>query len=120
MSESADGAHEPTLVSDQAWHDALARRPRLVIERLPLQRDGQEPRTLRVQPTTHYHGQVPAFLAEVRGRVASGEMVLIGATSAGELERLADLCREYEVPYSIGEVEHSSAGMRLAEECHIQ
>ena len=114
--DDADGAHEPALVSDQAWHDALARRPRLVIERLPLERDGQEPRTLRVQATTHYHGQVPAFLAEVRGRVASGEMVLIGATSAGELERFADLCREYEVPYSIGEVEHSSAGMRLAEE----
>jgi len=107
---------EPALVPEQEWRDALEKCPRLVIERLPLQRDGQELRTLRVQPTTHYHGQIPAFLAEVRGRVAAGEMVLISAASAGELERLADLCREYEVPYAVGEVEQSHAGSRLAED----
>jgi transcription-repair coupling factor (superfamily II helicase) len=110
----ADG--EPAFIPEQEWRDASQRCPRLVIERLPLQRDGQELRTLRVQPTTHYHGQIPAFLAEVRGRVAAGEMVLIGATTAGELERLADLCREYEVPYSVGEIEQSHAGSRLAED----
>ena len=107
---------EPVLIPDQDWRDALERCPRLLIERLPVQREDQEPRTLRVQPTTHYHGQIPAFLAEVRGRVAAGEMVLIGAASAGELERLADLCREYEVPYSVGEIEQSHAGSRLAED----
>jgi transcription-repair coupling factor (superfamily II helicase) len=111
---AADG--EPALIPEQEWRDALERCPRLVIERLPLQRDGQELRTIRVQPTTHYHGQIPAFLAEVRGRVAAGEMVLIGAATAGELERLADLCREYEVPYSVGEIEQSHAGSRLAED----
>jgi len=110
----ADG--EPAQIPEKEWRDSLNRCPRLTIERLPLQRDGQELRTLRVQPTTHYHGQIPAFLAEVRGRVAAGEMVLIGATTAGELERLADLCREYEVPYSVGEIEQSHAGSRLAED----
>jgi transcription-repair coupling factor (superfamily II helicase) len=110
----ADG--QPALIPEQEWRDALERCSRLLIERLPLHRDGQEPRTIRVQPTTHYHGQIPAFLSEVRGRVAAGEMVLIGATSAGELERLADLCREYEVPYSVGEIEQSHAGSRLAED----
>ena len=107
---------QPALVTEEEWRGVLQRCSRLLLERLPLQRDGREPNTLRVQTTTRYHGQVPAFLAEVRGRVASGEMVLIAGTSAGELERLADFCREYEVPYSVGEIEHSSAGSRLAED----
>ena len=88
---------------------------RLSLEQLPLQRDDVEPKTLRVQ-TTRYHGQIAAFLAEVRGRVAAGEQVLIAAASAGELERLADLCREYEVPYRLGEIEQSATGARLAED----
>jgi transcription-repair coupling factor (superfamily II helicase) len=113
---SAGKDGEPVLIRGEDWRDALERCPRLLIERLPVQRDSEEPRTLRVQPTTHYHGQIPAFLAEVRGRVAAGEMVLSGAASAGELERLADLCREYEVPYSVGEIEQSHAGSRLAED----
>jgi transcription-repair coupling factor (superfamily II helicase) len=107
---------QPALVTEEEWLDVLQRCPRLLLERLPLQRDGRDPNTLRVQTTTRYHGQVPAFLAEVRGRVASGEMVLIAGASAGELERLADFCREYEVPYSVGEIEHSPAGSRLAED----
>ena len=115
-----DGEHSnsasPELIADEAWRESLDRRSRLFVERLPVQREGQEPRTLQVQPTTHYHGQIAAFLTEVRGRTAAGEMVLIAAPSAGEVERLADLCREYEVAYSIGETEQSAAGSRLAED----
>jgi len=48
--------------------------------------------------------------------MGSGEEVLIAAASAGELERLADLCREYDVPYRLGELEQSATGARLVEE----
>ena len=69
-----------------------------------------------MQPTTRYHGQVPAFLAEVRGRVAAGEQVLIAAASGGELERLSDLCREYDVPYRLGEFDQSPSRADIVEE----
>ncbi len=110
----SDGA--TMFLSEDAWRESLDRQARFVVERLPVQRDGEEPRTLKVQPTAHYHGQIAAFLTEVRGRAAAGEMVLIGAASTGEVERLADLCREYEVPYSVGETDQSQAGSRLAED----
>ncbi len=109
-------AASPAILSEQQWKIALERRQRFSLEELPLRRGDTEPRTLKVQPTSRYHGQIPAFLGEIRGRLGSGEEVLIAAASAGELERLADLCREYDVPYRLGELEQSATGARLVEE----
>ena len=106
----------PSIVPEDEWRIALGRTQRLSLEQLPLQRDNVEPKTLRIQTVTRYHGQVSAFLAEVRGRVAAGEHVLIAAASTGELERLTDLCREYEVPYSLGELDATVTGARLVED----
>src|SRR6201997_2696167 len=106
----------PMLLPEDRWKEALEHRQRLSLEELALQCDGREPRTLVVQPTARYHGQIQAFLDEIRGRLSAGEEVLIGAASSGELERLADLCREYEVPYRLGELEQSATGARLVEE----
>jgi transcription-repair coupling factor (superfamily II helicase) len=72
--------------------------------------------TLTTQPTTRYHGNVAAFMAEVRGRVTAGEHVLLSAASTGELERFADICHEYELPYRLGELEDDATVTRLAEE----
>jgi transcription-repair coupling factor (superfamily II helicase) len=111
----ADGVR-PRLLSEPEWRAGLARCQRLLLGHLALWGGEAGPRTLTVQPTTRYHGQVQAFLAEVRGRIAAGEEVLVGAASMGELERLADLCREFEVPYRLGELDQSAAGARLVEE----
>ena len=112
----AGSAGVPFVLPEERWTEALEGRQRLSVEELPLHRDGTEPRTLQVQPTARYHGQIQAFLGEIRGRLAAGEEVLIAAASSGELERLADLCREYEVPYRLGELEQSVTGARLVEE----
>ncbi len=106
----------PLVLPEDRWKEALENRQRLSLEELALQRDGREPRTLVVQPTARYHGQIQAFLDEIRGRLSSGEEVLVAAASSGELERLADLCREYDVPYRLGELEQSATGARLVEE----
>jgi transcription-repair coupling factor (superfamily II helicase) len=71
---------------------------------------------LDTRPTTHYHGNVAAFMAEVRGRLAAGEQVVVSAASTGELERFADICHEYELPYRLGELEEDVTVARLAEE----
>jgi transcription-repair coupling factor (superfamily II helicase) len=112
---SADAA-VPFVLPEEQWKQAFDRRQRFSLEELALHREGREPRTLKVQPTAHYHGQIQAFLGEIRGRLSAGEEVLIAAASSGELERLADLCREYDVPYRLGELEQSATGARLVEE----
>ena len=49
-------------------------------------------------------------MAEVKSQLADGGKVFLTAASTGELERLADICREYEVPYVLGESEDAAAG----------
>ncbi len=106
----------PLVLPEDQWKKALDDRQRLSLEELALRRGESEPRTLKVQPTSRYHGQIQAFLGEIRGRLSAGEEVLIAAASSGEVERLADLCREYEVPYRLGELGQSATGTRLVEE----
>ena len=98
------------------WADHLARHPVLELEHLGLAREGTEVRVIQTQPTTNFHGNVPAFMAEARERVAAGERVLLAADSLGELERYADLCHEYEVPFRLGDLEESATSARLAED----
>jgi len=103
------------FLAESEWRRALEARPRLRLERLSLQREGSAPRVVLTQPTTRYHGNVPAFMAEARGRILSGEQVLVSAGSTGELERLADLCRQYDVPYRLAELEDDATTARLVE-----
>jgi len=119
----ADGnaASEPPnrfVFDDEEWSLALQLAPRLGVEHLGVAVDGTDPRTLHTQPTTRYHGNVAAFMTEVRGKLAAGENVMVSAASTGELERLADICHEYEVAYRLGELEEDVTVTRLAEESH--
>jgi transcription-repair coupling factor (superfamily II helicase) len=98
------------------WADQLARHPLLELEHLGLARENSEARQIQTQPTTNFHGNVPEFMAEARKRVTSGERVLLAAESLGELERYADLCHEYEVPFRLGDLEEHATSARLAED----
>jgi transcription-repair coupling factor (superfamily II helicase) len=142
--ESDDPLSEPPnryVLDEEEWSLALQMAPRLNLDRLELEGaapaegtakptiapqtpsgDGNArsveipPRTLRTRPTTRYRGNVSAFMTEVRGRVAAGEHVLLSSASTGELERFADICHEYELPYRLGELEEDTTVTRLAEE----
>lgn len=98
------------------WGGQLARHPKLELEHLGLSGEEAETRTIQTQPTRRFHGDVPAFMTEARQRVAAGERVLLGAESLGEMERFADLCHEYEVPFRLGELEENATSARLAED----
>jgi len=98
------------------WGGQLARHPRLELEHLGMAGEEAETRTIQTQPTRRFHGDVPAFMDEARKRVAAGERVLLGAESLGEMERFADLCHEYEVPFRLGELEENATSARLAED----
>jgi transcription-repair coupling factor (superfamily II helicase) len=125
MRDSFDGSESPLseppnrfLFDDEEWSLALQLAPRLGLEHLGVAAEGEAPRTLQTQPTTRYHGNVAAFMTEVRGRLTAGENVMVSAATTGELERLADICHEYEVAYRLGELEEDVTVTRLAEESH--
>jgi transcription-repair coupling factor (superfamily II helicase) len=131
LQESFDEAEDPLALppeklvfTEEEWALALQLSPRLSLEHLNVERrDQSEPQvpdlTLRTQPTTRYHGNVAAFMAEVRSRLSEGEQVMVSAASTGELERFADICHEYELPYRMGELEENVTVTRLAEEGSI-
>jgi transcription-repair coupling factor (superfamily II helicase) len=63
---------------------------------------GAEPATFLSQPTPRFHGSVPTMLEEVQKLSAEGKRVLFAAANTGELERLADIFTEYNVPFRLG------------------
>jgi transcription-repair coupling factor (superfamily II helicase) len=104
------------ILSEEEWSLALQLFPRLTVEQLGVSGEGAQALVLQTNPTTRYHGNVAAFMAEVRSRLGAGEHVMVSAASTGELERFADICHEYELPYRLGELEEDVTVARLAEE----
>jgi transcription-repair coupling factor (superfamily II helicase) len=72
---------------------------------------------LSSRPSARFHGDVVACMGAVKSQLASGGTVFLTAASTGEIERFADICREYEVPYVLGESEDAAAGF-TAEGAH--
>ena len=54
------------------------------------------------QPTTRFHGSVPALVEEINKLTGESRRVMVCAGSAGEVERLADVFSEYNVPFRLG------------------
>ncbi|HEY7825223.1 MAG TPA: transcription-repair coupling factor [Candidatus Acidoferrales bacterium] len=123
LAEAFDRAEDPLaeppnkyIYNEEEWSLARQMAPRLALEQLSLSSESGAPRTLQTQPTSRYHGNVAAFMAEVRSRLAAGEQVMVSAGTTGELERFADICHEYELPYRVGELEENATVTRLAQE----
>ncbi|HEY6348635.1 MAG TPA: transcription-repair coupling factor [Candidatus Angelobacter sp.] len=54
------------------------------------------------QPSRRFHGSVPAMVEEVNKLTAEGQRVIFAAPNTGEMERLADIFTEYQVPFRLG------------------
>jgi transcription-repair coupling factor (superfamily II helicase) len=54
------------------------------------------------QPTTRFHGSVPAMVEEVRKLTAEGKQVLFAAANTGEVERLSGIFTEYGLSFRLG------------------
>jgi len=98
------------------FQQEIAKQQRLLLEQLPMEGPGRKAHTLLTQTTPHYHGNIAAFMTESRTRIIAGERVIVSAATLGELERLADLCHEYEMAYQLAEVDETAVGARLAED----
>ncbi len=114
--EDRETDETPHLFTGDDFNAELENHQRLILEQLSLDATAPPARNILTQPTQRYHGNVPAFMTEARARVSAGDQVIASAATLGELERLADLCHEYELPYRLAEVGETPADARLAED----
>ncbi|HYL64244.1 MAG TPA: transcription-repair coupling factor [Candidatus Methylomirabilis sp.] len=96
--------------NEQEFADALEKTSQVHLEQLAVSIGSSPQFELSSRPSARFHGDVAACMGDVKSQLASGGRVFLTAASTGELERLADICREYEVPYVLGESESAAAG----------
>ena len=89
---------------------ALNKTSQIHLEQLALEIGSTRQFEISSRPSTRFHGDVVACMGDVKSQLALGGRVFLTAASTGEIERFADICREYEVPYVLGESEEAAAG----------
>jgi len=105
-------SHTPShyFWSEEQIAAALGKTSQIHLEQLGLS-IGEAPQfEISSRPSARFHGDVVACMGDVKSQLGSGGRVFLTAASTGEIERFADICREYEVPYVLGESEEAAAG----------
>ncbi|HEY6272459.1 MAG TPA: transcription-repair coupling factor [Terriglobales bacterium] len=108
---------EDIYLPPERWKEVLAELPGGSLEQLALLRIAQIENSLGLtepeipqeplvefatQSTMRFHGSVPAMVEEVRKITAEGRRVMFAAPNTGEMERLADIFTEYQLPFRLG------------------
>ena len=57
---------------------------------------------LNTRPTQRFHGSIPALTEQLRTLMASETRIVLAAPHQGDMERLATVLREYQIPYRLG------------------
>ena len=71
------------------------------------------------RPSLAFQGNMQVAVAEAKNLVERGTRVAFFAPSNGELERLADILREYSVPFQLGLAPNEAASDYLAERSYL-
>src|SRR5262249_59471884 len=95
---------------EQNLKSVLAQASQIQLEELVLDSGEAKSYSVSSRPSSRFHGDVVACVGAIKSQLAEGGTVYLSAASTGELERLADIAREYEVPYVLGESEDAAAG----------
>jgi transcription-repair coupling factor (superfamily II helicase) len=103
--------------SEDEFSASLEKTSQIYVEQLALGIGSTPQFELSSRPSARFHGDVVACMSDVKSQLTSGGTVFLTAASTGEIERFADICREYEVPYVLGESEDAAAGF-TAEGAH--
>ncbi len=101
---------EHFFLSEEEFAASLAKTSQTHLEQLAVNIGSSPQFELSSRPSPRFHGDVVACMGDVKAQLASGGKVFLTAASTGELERLADISREYDVPYVLGESENAAAG----------
>jgi len=54
------------------------------------------------RPTLRFHGSIPALTEQLRNLIAAEQRIVLAAPTQGDVERMATVLREYQVPYRLG------------------
>lgn len=105
---AADTRHEtvPTqsiFLTHDEFAETLLNRATLSIREIELLGESTTSNSLHIptRPVPSFHGNIPAAIAETRNLTESGNRVAYFAPAVGEVERLADLLHEYQVPFQL-------------------
>jgi transcription-repair coupling factor (superfamily II helicase) len=107
---------EANFYAWEPFESVLASRPVLELRELDL--DPTNPR-IATRPSLAFHGNMQVAVAEARTMVEQGYRVAFFAPTHGELERLADILREYSVPFQLGLAPNEAASPYLAERAYL-
>jgi len=71
---------------------------------------------LATRPTLRFHGSIPALTEQLKNLMATETRVVLTASHQGDVERLATVLRDYEVPYRLGSRAPRPSGDTMLEE----
>ncbi|MGB7984994.1 MAG: transcription-repair coupling factor [Terracidiphilus sp.] len=57
---------------------------------------------LATRPTLRFHGSIPALTEQLRALMATETRIMLAAPHQGDVERLATVLRDYQIPYRLG------------------
>jgi transcription-repair coupling factor (superfamily II helicase) len=57
---------------------------------------------LNTRPTLRFHGSIPALTDQLKNLMKSEMRIVLAAPNQGDVERLATVLREYQIPYRLG------------------
>jgi transcription-repair coupling factor (superfamily II helicase) len=101
------------------WEDferQFADRQQIALRELDLEASAPH---ISTRPSMAFHGSMQVAVAEAKTMVEQGYRVAFFAPSNGELERLADILREYSVPFQLGLAPNEAASPYLAERAYL-
>jgi len=98
------------FLSEEEFAATLAKTSQAHLEQLAVSIGSAPQFELSSRPSSRFHGDVVACMGAIKSQLDTGGKVFLTAASTGELERLADISREYDVPYVLGESENAAAG----------
>jgi transcription-repair coupling factor (superfamily II helicase) len=71
---------------------------------------------LATRPTLRFHGSIPALTEQLKNLMATETRIVLAASHQGDVERLATVLRDYEVPYRLGSRAPRPSGDTMLEE----
>ena len=75
---------------------------------------------LNSRPTLRFHGSIPALVEQLKNLMAAETHIVLAAPNQGDVERLATVLREYQVPYRLGSrIAHPGGEMILEESSYL-
>jgi transcription-repair coupling factor (superfamily II helicase) len=116
-----DQQDAPELASANFFHweefeERIAHRDQISLRELDL--DASAPH-ISTRPSLAFHGSMQVAVAEAKTMVEQRYRVAFFAPTNGELERLADILREYSVPFQLGLAPNEAASPYLAERAYL-